>query len=82
LPYFSPKELLIGIAAIVWIALLGWFFAFSDKTIDDLLINVISEPVLKVLESLESVVILCAAAESMIGGCDVDQGSAHSACAA
>ncbi len=40
------------------------------------------EPISKVLESWESVVILSRAAESTIGGCDVDQGSAHSACAA
>ena len=43
---------------------------------------VTSEPVSKVLEFPESVVILSLAAESTIGGCHVDQGSAHPACAA
>jgi hypothetical protein len=40
------------------------------------------EPVSKVLESPESVVILSLAAESISGSCHVDQGSAHPAYAA
>ena len=50
--------------------------------VTDLVIARVLEPVSKVLESAESVVILSLAAESIIGGCHVDQGSAHPACAA
>jgi hypothetical protein len=45
--------------------------------------GIVLEPVWKVLESLESVVILSVASESTSGGCcHVDPGSAHPACAA
>jgi hypothetical protein len=41
--YFTPKEILLGVASVCWLGLLGWLFLFSDKTFGDIAVNLVTD---------------------------------------